>query len=61
MRIQERLDALYAIGGGPGANRPHPGPAEDEAHGLASGWLREAGLDVEVDRHGNLQIGRAHV
>ncbi len=58
MRIQERLDALYAIGGGPGANRPHPGPAEDEAHRLASGWLQEAGLDVEVDRHGNL-LGRS--
>lgn len=58
MRIQERLDALYAIGGGPGANRPHPGPGEDEAHGLASGWLREAGLEVEVDRHGNL-LGRS--
>ena len=24
MRVFERLDELYAIGGGPGANRPHP-------------------------------------
>ena len=32
MGIFERLDELYAIGGGPGANRPHPSPAEDEAH-----------------------------
>ncbi len=54
MRILERLDELYAIGGGPGANRPHPSAAEDEAHDLASSWLAEAGLDVEVDRHGNL-------
>jgi acetylornithine deacetylase/succinyl-diaminopimelate desuccinylase-like protein len=54
MRVLERLDELYAIGGGPGANRPHPGPAEDEAHQLAAAWCEEAGLDVEVDRHGNL-------
>jgi acetylornithine deacetylase/succinyl-diaminopimelate desuccinylase-like protein len=58
VRILERLDELYAIGGGPGANRPHPSPAEDEAHGIASGWLADAGLEVEVDRHGNL-FGRA--
>ncbi len=54
MRALERLDELYAIGGGPGANRPHRSAAEDEAHELAAGWLRGAGLDVEVDRHGNL-------
>ena len=54
MRILERLDELYAIGGGPGANRPHPSAAEDEAHELASSWLADAGLDVEVDRNGNL-------
>ncbi|HJR94170.1 MAG TPA: M20/M25/M40 family metallo-hydrolase [Gaiellaceae bacterium] len=54
MRVLERLDELYAIGGGPGANRPHPSPAEDEAHRLAASWLAEAGLEVEVDRHGNL-------
>ena len=54
MRVFERLDELYAIGGGPGANRPHPSAAEDEAHRLAARWLEEAGLEVEVDRHGNL-------
>jgi acetylornithine deacetylase/succinyl-diaminopimelate desuccinylase-like protein len=54
VRILERLDELYAIGGGPGANRPHGSPAEDEAHRLAATWLAEAGLEVEVDRHGNL-------
>jgi acetylornithine deacetylase/succinyl-diaminopimelate desuccinylase-like protein len=56
--ISARLDELYAIGGGPGANRPHGSEAEDEAHRLAAAWLTEAGLDVEVDRHGNL-FGRA--
>ena len=54
MRILDRLDELYAIGGGPGANRPYGSAAEDEAHRLAATWLREAGLEVEVDSHGNL-------
>ena len=54
MRVLERLDELYAIGGGPGANRPYGSAAEDEAHRLAASWCAEAGLEVEVDRHGNL-------
>jgi allantoate deiminase len=54
VRVFDRLDELYAIGGGPGANRPHPSAAEDEAHRLAAAWFEEAGLEVEVDRHGNL-------
>jgi acetylornithine deacetylase/succinyl-diaminopimelate desuccinylase-like protein len=58
MRVLERLDELYAIGGGPGANRPHPSPAEDDAHRLAATWLEKAGLEVEADLHGNL-FGRA--
>jgi len=58
VRIFERLDELYAIGGGPGANRPHPSAAEDEAHDLAAAWLVDAGLEVDVDRHGNL-FGRS--
>jgi acetylornithine deacetylase/succinyl-diaminopimelate desuccinylase-like protein len=58
VRILERLEQLYAIGGGPGANRPHPSRAEDEAHELAARWMDEAGLAVEVDASGNL-IGRA--
>jgi acetylornithine deacetylase/succinyl-diaminopimelate desuccinylase-like protein len=57
MRVLERLDELYAIGGGVGANRPGYSAAEDEAHELAAGWMRDAGLDVEVDAAGNL-IGR---
>jgi acetylornithine deacetylase/succinyl-diaminopimelate desuccinylase-like protein len=58
VRILERLDQLYELGGGPGANRPHPSAAEDDAHGLAAGWMREAGLAVEVDESGNL-LGRS--
>jgi len=58
VRVFDRLEHLYAIGGGQGANRPHASPAEDEAHELAARWLEEAGLDVEVDPDGNL-IGRA--
>jgi acetylornithine deacetylase/succinyl-diaminopimelate desuccinylase-like protein len=57
VRVLERLEALYAIGGGPGANRPGYSAAEDAAHELAAGWMREAGLDVEVDAARNL-IGR---
>jgi acetylornithine deacetylase/succinyl-diaminopimelate desuccinylase-like protein len=54
VRVLERLDQLYAIGGGPGANRPHGSAAEDEAHELTAGWMRETGLAVEVDSAGNL-------
>ncbi len=54
MRILDRLEQLYAIGGGPGANRPGYSPAEDEAHELAAGWMREAGLAVAADEAGNL-------
>jgi acetylornithine deacetylase/succinyl-diaminopimelate desuccinylase-like protein len=56
-RLAERLEQVYAIGGGPGANRIGFSPAEDEAHLLAAGWMREAGLDVDVDEDGNL-LGR---
>ncbi len=58
MRILERLDELYAIGGGPGANRQHLSPAEDAAHTLAAKWMLQAGLRVEVDEDGNL-LGRS--
>jgi allantoate deiminase len=58
MRIHARLEELFAIGGGPGANRPHPSAAEDEAHEIVAGWLKEAGLAVETDPSGNL-VGRA--
>jgi allantoate deiminase len=54
VRVLERLDRLYAIGGGPGANRLGGTREEDEAHELVAGWMREAGLEVEVDGAGNL-------
>lgn len=54
MTLGERLDAVYALGGGPGANRPAYTPAEDEAHALVAGWLEEAGLEVARDPAGNL-------
>ena len=55
-RVLERLDHLYRIGGGEGANRPGFTREEDEAHELAASWMREAGLEVEVDGAGNLVI-----
>jgi allantoate deiminase len=58
VRVLERLEELYAIGGGIGANRVGGSEGEQRAHDLASGWMREAGLEVEVDAHGNL-IGRS--
>ena len=54
MRVLERLDRLYAIGGGPGANRLGGSAEEDEAHAVVAGWMREAGLEVSVDPAGNL-------
>ena len=54
MRLLERLDQLYAIGGGPGANRLGGSAEEDQAHELAAGWMRGAGLEVERDAAGNL-------
>src|SRR5262249_15940238 len=57
MRVLERLEELYAIGGGPGANRVGRTADEDQAHDLAAGWMRDAGMKVEVDSAGNL-IGR---
>ena len=54
MRLTERLDELYAIGGG---TRLGYSPEEDAAHELAAGWMREAGLEVGRDAAGNL-VGR---
>jgi acetylornithine deacetylase/succinyl-diaminopimelate desuccinylase-like protein len=56
-RVESRLDELYAIGGGPGANRVGYSAEEDRAHELAAGWMEDAGLEVEVDGAGNL-VGR---
>jgi len=57
VRVLERLDELYSIGGGVGANRVGGGAGEQEAHELAAGWMEEAGFRVETDGIGNL-IGR---
>ncbi len=56
-RIDDRLERLYAIGGGEGANRPGFSEAEDAAIELAASWMAEAGLDVSRDGVGNV-IGR---
>ena len=53
-RLLERLERIYSIGGGPGANRPAYSAAEDQAHGLVARWMREAQLEIEADRAGNL-------
>jgi acetylornithine deacetylase/succinyl-diaminopimelate desuccinylase-like protein len=55
--LLERLDEVYAIGGGVGANRVGYTAEEDEAHALAAGWMVDAGLDVAFDADGNL-VGR---
>jgi allantoate deiminase len=60
VRVLERLDELYAIGGG---TRLAYSPEEDAAHELAAGWMQEAGLEVGSDEAGNLfgSRGRARV
>jgi acetylornithine deacetylase/succinyl-diaminopimelate desuccinylase-like protein len=52
VRILDRLDQLAALG-----DRIGYSAEEDEAHELATGWFRNAGLEIEVDAAGNL-IGR---
>ena len=52
--LLERLDEIYAIGGGVGANRVGYTAEEDEAHALVTAWMVGAGLDVTVDADGNL-------
>ena len=55
--INRRLEDVFHIGSGVGANRVGGTPQEDEACELAVRWFQEAGLEVEVDERGNL-IGR---
>jgi allantoate deiminase len=52
--IHERLERIYEIGGGIGANRPAYSGAEDAAHALVATWMRDSGLEVERDLAGNL-------
>jgi acetylornithine deacetylase/succinyl-diaminopimelate desuccinylase-like protein len=56
-RVLERLELLYALGGGRGANRVGGSEAEHEAFTLAAGWMAAAGLEVTNDAFGNV-IGR---
>jgi allantoate deiminase len=56
-RLDDRLEHLYAIGDGRGANRPGFSAAEDEALDLAAAWMEDAGLAVSRDAAGNL-VGR---
>ena len=49
MRIFERIEQVYAIG-----DRIGYSAQEDAAHELAADWMRDAGLDVEIDAAGNL-------
>jgi acetylornithine deacetylase/succinyl-diaminopimelate desuccinylase-like protein len=51
VRVTERLDELYAIGGG---TRLGYSPEEDAAHELAARWMGEASLEVGRDEAGNL-------
>ncbi|HXV03802.1 MAG TPA: Zn-dependent hydrolase [Gaiellaceae bacterium] len=55
--LNARLDEVFRIGDGEGANRVGGTPEEDEACALAVSWMEEAGLEVEVDERGNV-IGR---
>ncbi len=55
--LNRRLDDVFHIGDGVGANRVGGTPEEDEACALAVSWMGEAGLEVEVDGRGNV-IGR---
>ncbi len=55
--LKRRLDDVFHIGDGVGANRVGGTPAEDEACRLAVGWFEEAGLEVEIDGRANI-VGR---
>ena len=49
VRAMERLEWLYAIGEGPGANRIGYSAEEDAAHELARMWMVEADLEVKTE------------
>jgi allantoate deiminase len=55
--LKRRLDDVFHIGSGVGANRVGGTPEEDAACELAVSWMEEAGLEVEVDERGNV-VGR---
>jgi acetylornithine deacetylase/succinyl-diaminopimelate desuccinylase-like protein len=55
--LNRRLDKVFHIGNGVGANRIGGTPEEDAACELAVSWMEQAGLEVEVDGRGNV-VGR---
>lgn len=55
--LSRRLDDVFHIGNGVGANRVGSTPEEDEACDLVASWMQQAGLEVERDERGNV-IGR---
>jgi acetylornithine deacetylase/succinyl-diaminopimelate desuccinylase-like protein len=55
--LSSRLDDVFHIGNGVGANRVGGTPEEDEACDLVASWMEEAGLEVERDERGNV-VGR---
>jgi hydantoinase/carbamoylase family amidase len=56
-RVLARLEELYELDPGVGANRPGLSAAEQAAHDLVASWMLEARLDADVDLAGNL-VGR---
>jgi len=57
-QMMQRIDALAAISDEPGRlTRTYGSPAMRRANDLVAGWMRAAGMTVEVDPIGNL-IGR---
>jgi acetylornithine deacetylase/succinyl-diaminopimelate desuccinylase-like protein len=63
VRVLERLEELYAIGGGNGANRVGGSEGERRAHDLARTWMESARFRVAIDDAGNLigKLGDADV
>jgi len=55
--LNRRLDDVFHIGDGAGANRIGGTLEEDHACALAVSWMEEAGLEVELDERGNV-VGR---
>jgi acetylornithine deacetylase/succinyl-diaminopimelate desuccinylase-like protein len=55
--LKRRLDDVFHIGNGVGANRVGGTPEEDAACELAVSWMEEGGLEIEVDDRGNV-VGR---
>jgi hydantoinase/carbamoylase family amidase len=53
-RVLERLEALFSLGHPPHAHRLGLSEEEERAHHLVASWMRDAGLEVEVDPIGNL-------